>query len=174
MKQFECNVEEVFNSFSQLASADMKKSIKGAISKAAKVLQEQTKTNLNSVIKTRGNNHWRNGELIEYSDIIDDGVRRTKVYENSDEDYEAKVHILGTRASESGTYRLRFLETGTKERYAKHYRHKGDLMTLKKPRNLGMIRGRRFFEAAKREVLPQIQQIYLEEINKSIQRINNS
>lgn len=170
MKQFECNVEEVFNSFSQLASADMKKSIKGAISKAAKVLQEQTKTNLNSVIKTRGNNHWRNGELIEYSDIIDDGVRRTKVYENSDEDYEAKVHILGTRASESGTYRLRFLETGTKQRTQKTF--KGN--NLKKSRNLGMIRGRRFFEAAKREVFPQIQQIYLEEINKSIQRINNS
>lgn len=170
MKQFECNVEEVFNSFSQLASADMKKSIKGAISKAAKVLQEQTKTNLNSVIKTRGNDHWRNGELIEYSDTIDDGVRRTKVYENSDEDYEAKVHILGTRASESGTYRLRFLETGTKQRTQKTFKGK----TLKKPRNLGMIRGRRFFESAKREVLPQIQQIYLEEINKSIQRINNS
>lgn len=170
MKQFECNVEEVFNKFSELASSDMKKSIKGAISKAAKVLQEQTKTNLNSVIKTRGNDHWYNGELIEYSDTIDDGVRRTKVYENFDEDYEAKVHILGTRASESGTYRLRFLETGTKQRTQKTF--KGN--KLKKPRNLGMIIGRRFFEAAKREVLPQIQQIYLEEINKSIQRINNS
>ena len=170
MKQFECNVEEVFNKFSELASSDMKKSIKGAISKAAKVLQEQTKTNLNSVIKTRGNDHWYNGELIEYSDTIDDGVRRTKVYENFDEDYEAKVHILGTRASQSGTYRLRFLETGTKQRTQKRF--KGN--NLKKPRNLGMIRGRRFFEAAKREVLPQIQQIYLEEINKSIQRINKS
>lgn len=168
-KQFECNVEEVFDNFSKLATEDMRKSVKVAIARGAKVLQEQTKANLAGKIRTRGHKHWRDGKVIEYNDTIDEGVRRTRVYENYDGDYEAKVHVLGTRDSESGTYRLRFLEAGTKDRIQTQRKGK----KLKKSIDLRSIPGYRFFQAAKGEVLPEIKQIYLEEINKSIQRINS-
>lgn len=175
MSKFECNIEETFNQFQQLASQDMTRAVKRALAKGAKALQDQAKSNLSSVIKTRGNTHWYDGKIKNFDDKIDDGVRRTKVYENLDEDWETKVHVLGTRASGSGTYRLRFLEAGTKERFAKTARNrKHELIRLKTPKRLGRITGRRFFRAAQQQILPQIQSIYLKEINDSIQRVNNS
>lgn len=168
---FECNVEKIFEKFCNLAQQDMTRTVKRALSKGAQMLQDETKANLQGVIKTRGNKHWYNGEIVTYNDKIDDGVRRTKVYENSSTgDLNVKVHVLGTRADGSGTYRLRFLEAGTRDRYQKRFKGK----ELQTPRRLGRIAGRRFFRAANQSVIPRLQNLYLQEISKSVERINKT
>lgn len=169
MSKFEFDMAGMFDEFCELAAADMTRSVKRAISKGAKALQDRTKQNLAGVIKTRNNRHWYNGSEITYNDKIDDGVRRTKVYENADEEWETKVHVLGTSKSGSGTYRLRFLEGGTKERTQRKIKGK----PLKSPRRLGSIAGRRFFQAAKADMKGEIQNIYLKEIAESIKRMND-
>lgn len=166
----ECNIEEVFDKFCSLSSTGMTKAVKRALNKGAKTLQSQTKQNLNSKIKTRGNKHYRDGQIITYDDVIDDGVRRTKVFEDDDNDLVTKVHILGTNSSGSGTYRLRFLEKGTKDRYQKEVKN----TRLNTPRYIGKIKGRYFFRDAQQSVLPQLQGIYLNEIQKEIEKINNT
>lgn len=165
----ECNVEEIFNKFSALAQEDMTKTVKKAISVGAQLLQDETKQNINMGIKTWGNRHWRDGKEEFFNDSIDEGVRRTKVYDNGEE-LIAKVHVLGKGkgASGSGTYILKWLEVGTQDRFAKRLKGK----QLKKPKWLGKVRGRRFFKAANQSVIPRLQNLYVEEIEKSVDRIN--
>ena len=166
----ECNIEEVFNKFCDLSSSEMTKAVRRAINKGAKTLQEETKTKLSSKIKTRNNPHWYDGKRVEFNDKIDDGVRRTKVYENGNDDLEAKVHILGVRSSGSGTYRLRFLEKGTTDRYQKSKKN----VKFNKPKYTGRIAGRYFFREAQQSVLPRLSNIYMAEIQKTIEKINNT
>lgn len=159
---FVTDIEKVWEEFSGLTSAQMSKAIKRALNKAAAQLQSQTKSNLSSLIKSD------TGHNGKFSDRLSDGVRRSSAKGSYDQDLEAVVHIMGTQASTSGTYRLRFLEAGTKERYAKTY--KGQ--PLRKPRYLGQIRPRWFFRSANQQIEPQLERIYMEEIDKAIQKIN--
>lgn len=71
------------------------------------------------------------GTNPKYSDTLREGVRTTGIRDDS----SIYVHILGSRAKTSGTFRLRFFEGGTKDRYAKTYNGK----PLKKKRYLGKI-----------------------------------
>lgn len=160
---FVTDIEEVFSKFSELTSSEMSKAVKRALNKAAVQLQNQTKSNLSSLIKSdTGGNGKFNDKLI-------DGVRRNSVRGYYDTELSAVVHIMGTQTSGSGTYRLRFFEKGTKERYAKTY--KGQ--PLKKPRYLGAIRPKWFFRSANQTIEPQLERIYMEEIDKTIQKINS-
>lgn len=81
------------------------------------------------------------GKSGKYNDKLIDAIRQSNV---TGTDTSVKVHILGTRDTGSGTYRLRFFEGGTKERYQKKYNGKN----LKKRRYLKKIKDYRFFESA--------------------------
>lgn len=161
---FVTDIEKVWNEFSELTSSEMSKAVKRALNKAAAELQQKTKANLSSLVKSD------TGHNGKFNDRLKDGVRRSGAKGMYDEELTAVVHIMGTQASGSGTYRLRFLEKGTKERYAKTY--KGQ--PLKKPRYLGAIKPRWFFRSANQTIEPQLEKIYLEEIDKTIQKINNT
>lgn len=160
----ETNIEEVFNAFCDLTQKEMKGVVKKAIGKAEKELKTQTVTNLISSINERGRSRFM------YDDSIEDAVRASKVKGDYGEELEGKVHIMGTRDKGSGTYRARFLEKGTKIRAAKTWKGK----PLQKQRNLGSIKPKWFFRSANVTVLPQIERIYMAEIDKAIQKINNT
>lgn len=176
---FECDIEQMYSKFVTLTQTQMTSALKRGLRAGAKALQAQTRQNLTGTIHTRNNPHWYDGKRVFYNDEIEDAVRIGKIkgggYGGNADDLEATVHIMGTRASGSGSYRARFLEMGTKERFAKHYRdRKHQLKTYKKPKKLGRINGRWYFKAAQSTVLPTIESIYIKEIDKAINKINNS
>jgi len=171
----ECNIEEVFDKYCSLTQKEMNKAVRSALRAGARELQKTTKSNLSSSLKTRDNTHWYNGKIIFYNDKVEDAVLISKIDGSFDEELSQKVHIMGTRNSGSGTYRTRFLEKGTKERYAKHGRNREhELINLKKPRRLGSIKGKWFFKSAQNSVFPSLPTIYMNEINKAVDKINNT
>lgn len=166
----ECNVEEVFNQFCELTQKEMNSAVRKALRAGAKQLQTTTKANAVTGMNHRGNTHWYDGKIIFYNDKIEDAVMISKIEGDFGSSMEQKVHVMGSRKSGSGTYRFRFLEKGTKERYART--RKGT--PLKKPRRLGAIRGRWFFKSAQNQVFPNLPALYMAEIDKAIQKINST
>lgn len=160
----ETDILKVWESFSQLTASEMTKAVKRALNKVAAQLQSQTKSNLAGMVKSD------TGSKGKFSDRLSDGVIRRKAGGMYDEEMSVIVHIMGTQASTSGTYRLRFLENGTKERYATKY--KGAPLT--KPRYTGAIKPMKFFKAANDMIEPQLEHIYTEEIGAAIQKINST
>ena len=158
------NITEVFNRYKELAGREMISAVKGAMRKAAKKLQKDTISNAKAGIKTY-NNH-PDGDYENYS--ILDAVMVGKVVDRYDEDLSIKVHVMGNYKPNSKTFRFRFLEKGTKERF--QTRRNGKELT--KPKSIGRINGRRYFGQAKNSL--NIDQIYLEAISKAVDKINNS
>lgn len=160
--RFETNIAEVFEKFVNLTTAEMSKAMKRALNTAAKRLQQQTKTNLEGVIKQHGST------MPRFNDYLKEGVIRYGAKGAYDEDLTATVHIMGKHDSGTSTFILRMLENGTKERYATKY--KG--APLIKPRYTGAIKPMKFFKAANDMIEPQLEHIYTEEIGAAIQKIN--
>ena len=75
----------------------------------------------------------------KYSDTLVDAVGFTKV-----DGASLNINAMGSRKKGSGTYRTRFFENDTKDRYQKTYRG----IKLKKKRFLGHITGTHFFSNA--------------------------
>lgn len=164
MSGFETNIVEVWEEFKDLTKNDMTKAIKRALNKAAAKLQEQTKANLRTMIKSDTGGHGK------FNDRLSDGVMRRNAGGNYDEDLYAVVHVMGSQATGSGTYRLRMLEKGTKERYAQRY--KGE--PLMKPRYTGAIKPMWFFKSANATIESQLESIYIDEIDNAIEKINSN
>lgn len=172
---FECNIENTFDSFMNLTATEMNKAVRRALRSGAKELQKQTKSNMTASMKTRNNTHWYDGKIVVYDDKIEDAVRISKIDGTFGNDLSIKVHVMGTRKSGSGTYRARFLEKGTRERFAKHMRNKNhNLVALQKPKSLGRINGKWFFKNAQSTVMPNLPSIYMAEIDKTINKLNNT
>lgn len=75
----------------------------------------------------------------KYNDTMADAVRFTRV-----DGASLKVHALGTREPGSGTYRARFFEEQTKDRYQKTWNG----VKLKKKRFLGHVGPLHYFQSA--------------------------
>ena len=161
-KGLENNLLETWGQFKELASTEIVNAVKRAMRKSAKEIQQKTVENARAGIKTY-NNH-PNGEYEQGS--ILDAVRVSKINDRYDEDLYIKVHVMGTGKPNSKTFRFRFLEKGTRDRYATTYKGK----QLSKPRYLGRIQPRRYFAQANNSV--NVEDIYLKEIEKAIDNIN--
>lgn len=170
----ECNISDTFNAFMDLTSSEMTKATKRALRAGAKELQKQTRANAQSGMKTQNNTAWYDGKIVVYTDKVEDAVMISKVDGDFETELNQKVHVMGTRKSGSQTYKFRFLEKGTKDRYAKHYRYKGESIPLKKPKYLGRITGRWFFKNAQQQVFPNLPSIYMKEIDKTIDKLNKA
>lgn len=94
----------------------------------------------------------------KYDDTLLQAVRIGRWREESEQANIRSVHILGTHAKGSGTYRLRFYEQGGE-------RGKKDTSTWR-----GEIPGYHFFEQATKEVNPQ--QIIVEKLTKALSQVN--
>lgn len=160
----ETDIAKVWEEFSQMTAREMTRAIKKALNKAAVQLQSSTKEHLASSIKSD------TGHNGKFNDKLTDGVRRGKAGGNYDEELSVVVHIMGTNASGSGAYRLRMLEKGTKPRYV--MTRNGE--KLEKPRYTGSLKPMWFFKSANQEIEPQLEQIYIEEISKAIEKLNNT
>lgn len=128
-----------------------------ALQAAASIIKDETKKQLSSAIP-RASEH-----NPKYSDTLLDAVRNTKTLGD-----EISVHILGTNASGSGTYRTRFFEDFTQERYQKVVNGK----RLNKERYLGRVGGKKFFSTAISISAPQAMQEMQNRIDKLIDRAN--
>ena len=157
---FETNIEEVFAKFSELTSSEMSKAVKRALNKAANALQNQTKANLETMIKNHGST------MPKFNDYLKEGVIRYSAKGNYDTELSSTVHIMGKYSSGTSTFILRMQEAGTKERYAVKYQ------PLQKPRYTGSLKPMWFFKSANQAIEPQLEHIYMEEIDKTIQKIN--
>lgn len=172
---FECNLENTFNAFMELTTKEMQNTVKKALKKGAVKLKEQTKSNFSTGIKSHGNPHWYDGNRITYNDEVEDAVRVGRYTNSYGEEQSISVHIMGTRDSSSGTFRARFLEKGTKERYARKGRNRNhELITLKKPKRLGRINGGWYFKNAQTQVIPELPSLFMQEIDKCINKLNNT
>lgn len=164
MNSFETNIEEVWAKYQELTTNEMTKAIKRALNKAAVELKELTKNNF---LASGINSH---SPESKYNDSLEDGVRMIKARGNYDEDFYSTVHILGTRASDSGTFRLRFFEKCTRDRFQTSIHGK----PLQKPRYIGQIKPKWFFKTANSQIESQLDQIYLTEIDKAIEKVNRT
>lgn len=125
-----------------------------ALKKSANVVKDAT---ISSFKKT--GIHYGPNPL--YSDTLIDGIRTSRVFADT-----IKVHIMGTRSKKSGTFRLRFFENGTKDRYQTTY--KGH--PLKKKRKIGHIGAYNFFETAKSSSISDAEQKFTEMFDKYIEK----
>lgn len=106
---------------------------KRALYRAAYYLRDKIRQSLvSSVPKAETHNP-------KYSDTLIDAVGFTKV-----DGASLNINAMGNRKKGSGTYRTRFFENDTKDRYQKTYRG----IKLKKKRFLGHITGTHFFSNA--------------------------
>lgn len=92
-----------------------------------------------------------------YSDSLQDGVRVTRIKDGN----RIGVHILGSNRSGSGTFRLRFFEKGTRDRYQK---------TKNGTRFLGHISGYGFFESAVNSSMGEMESTLHETLEKMIRK----
>lgn len=159
-----CDAEKVFEKFAQLAKVEMTSTMKSAVRAGANEIRKQTIANAKAGIKTT-NNHPNDPY---HGDEVWDAPRLGRMNDDVEEDISMKVHIYGSKKGDSQTYRFRFLENGTQDRYAKTYKGK----PLTKPRYLGSIAPRNFFKNAQDTVFPQMERIFLERIEKCINRVN--
>ena len=91
----------------ELQGKDFRRMEKKAMRRGASVIKRQTVSNFKKELPAASQSSEK------YSDRLIDAVRST-VFEENNEIY-FKVHVMGTRKKDSGTFRARFFEKGTKE-----------------------------------------------------------
>lgn len=106
---------------------------KRALYRAAYFLRDRIKQSLESSLPKAAQHNPK------YNDTMLDAVLFTRPDGSS-----INVNAMGNRKKGSGTYRARFFENDTKDRYQKSYRG----VKLKKKRFLGHITGTHFFSNA--------------------------
>lgn len=157
------NVEDIFDKFCDLTVKEMTSTVRKALRSGGQELVKVTKQNLSREIKNRSVNS-------KYSDKIEDAVRLGRLEKEKNQEMTQYVHILGTREKTSGTFRARFFEGGTVDRYNKKRRGK----SLQTRRYVGRITPRWFFKNAQSQVFPKLNTIYMNEIEKTIIKINST
>ena len=105
------------------------------------------------------------GKSGKFNDRLIDAIRQTPV---TGTDTSVKVHILGVREKGSGTYRLRFFEGGTKERFQKTYKGK----PLKKKRSLKKIKDYHFFASSAESSWQAAMDAFNQTFDKKINQTN--
>lgn len=96
-----------------------------------------------------------------YVDTISDAVMMSKM-----DGTGVTVHVLGHRGKGSQTYKARFFEKGTKDRYAKSWKGK----RLKKKRYMDRIKDLRFFRKAvtsnQQKALDKIKEVFEDRLSE--------
>lgn len=146
-------LEDSWNKYVELSLKEITQVSKSALKKAAGELKKNTQRNLVSDLGDAATSRGK------YFDTLVDAVRITK-YDNRED--SIAVHVMGTRTTGSGTFRLRFFEGGTSGRKTTgrgkdSYSNK-DLKPL------------RFFERAMRST--PVDEIIVRQIDKAVDKIN--
>jgi len=161
---FKCDIEDKWPEFYDYTVEELTYAIRRAVNTAAYMLKTLTQSNFNST-------GIRNDRNPKYIDTLSDAIRMRKSrVTNMGEDIFSEVSILGSRETGSGTFRLRFFEKGTNDRYQNSINGH----PLKKPRYVGRIKPSWFFKNANVAIESQIDSIYNDQITKAIEKINST
>ena len=152
-------VEDTLGRSIDEVSKVMSKAESSALRKGANLIKKNVRSSV------RSSDFDSTSRNPNYTDRLIDAVRSSKVKDGS-----IKVHVLGTRSSGSGTYRLRFFEGGTKERIQTKVNGK----SLRKPRNLKRIKAYHFFEIGVNESQTEILSTMDEQLTKIIEKAWNN
>lgn len=131
---------------------------KKALYRAAYFLRDKIRQSLTSSLPKATNRNPK------YSDTLIDAIGFTKV-----DGASLNINAMGNRKKTSGTYRTRFFENDTRDRYQKSY--KGQ--KLKKKRFLGHITGTHFFRNAVEANQPAAIELMRGVISEFVQEIYN-
>ena len=159
MSNFRIDTSEVEKVINELSTKGLDRIQKVSLRSGAKRLYDDTRRNfLSSLPAARGNNI---NSSRRYNDKLIDAVRMGVYYDSGTHEYYFKVHILGSRAKNSGTFRARFFEGGTVERINK--RTGG---------SYGRIRPLNFFKSAvdtdRSIVISEVRNTFYNELNKIV------
>lgn len=161
----ETDATEVYEQFIELSISGMRKSLKSGLKKALTAVRRAAVTNLNSLVK---NARKRNPK---FEDTLQEGVRTTRIWENSNGSIVGKVLIASTRKTGSGSYRLQILEVGSYlagERFVKTYKGK----KLKKEASRGTLQGRFYFKKTQDEKASYYQDTMNKAVEDAVNKIN--
>lgn len=131
---------------------------KRALYRAAYFLRDKIRQSLTSSLPKATNRNPK------YSDTLIDAIGFTKV-----DGASLNINAMGNRKKTSGTYRTRFFENDTRDRYQKSYRGQ----KLKKKRFLGHITGTHFFKNAVEANQPAAIELMRGVISEFVQEIYN-
>ena len=131
---------------------------KRALYRAAYFLRDKIRQSLTSSLPKATNRNPK------YSDTLIDAIGFTKV-----DGASLNINAMGNRKKNSGTYRTRFFENDTRDRYQKSYRGQ----KLKKKRFLGHITGTHFFRNAVEANQPAAIELMRGVISEFVQEIYN-
>ena len=143
----------VLNMINELKAKEFRRIERKSLSKAANVLKRSVKQQFKKDLPAAAQSSEK------YSDKLIDAIRST-VYEEQNE-MMVKIHTMGSRAKDSGTFRARFWAVGTKERDGDgHYR--------------GSIKATNFFskgiDAASGKAVQTLNKTFTNELQKVIDK----
>ena len=133
MDEITLKVEGSFIGVFDEVAAKMPQIEKRALYRAAYFLRDKIRQSLTSAVP------GANRRSPKYSDTLVDAVQFTPV-----DGASTTVNAMGNRKPKSGTFRTRFFEEGTVERF--HKKRNG--VRLKKKKSVGKITGTKFFASA--------------------------
>lgn len=145
------------------AIKDVLKTMSRAESSALRRAATAMKKNIRDKAKGTGVAMMKRSE--KYADRLIDAIRSSKVREGS-----VTVHIMGTRAKDSGTFRTRFFEGGTQERFQTTRNGK----PLAKKKSIGKIDATPFFSRAVSGSDMTILSVMDEQLTKYIEKAWNN
>ena len=151
-----------FEAFEQLTAKEMKKALTQGLRKASTKVRTAIRKELRKSV------NGSNKVNPKFNDTLEQGVRTTNVKE-VDGNIITHVTISSNNKKGSGSYRLKFFDKGTNERYAKTWKGK----PLKKKRRLGRIKTYNFFQNGLNSSASDFNQTLETEINKAVDKINN-
>lgn len=152
------------NKLTEIAPKEIDKAIRKGMRKGLQTHRKQVIQNLKtSLPKAVKRNPMYNDRLVD----------AVKIRAKNDRDAESgviigKIHVMGTQKKGSGTYRTRFFEGGTKDRYQKTYKGR----PLKKKRYIGKIGPLGFFQSGAANVQGTVSSEISKELISTIDRLN--
>lgn len=148
--------------FCDMSIDEANTALRGAVSLAVNHIAEIAGRNLVSAVK------GANGKLPEGGSLYK-GIR-AYVYKDL---ATGMVHILGDKKVNDGTWRTRFFEAGTKERYHKKKTGvtKSGRPKYSKGKSVGHISETWFFRDALTEGTPEIEDIMTKHLEKKIEQL---
>ena len=159
-------VDELTTKLKDIAPKEIDKAIRKGMRKG---LQQHRKKVINN-LKTSITKATKRNPL--YTDRLVDAVR---IRAKNDRDSQSgviigKIHVMGSNKKGSGTFRTRFFEGGTKERYQKTYKGR----PLRKKRYIGKLNAKYFFRSGQDGVQQTVNNEITNALIDTIQKLNNS
>lgn len=162
-KCFETNAVEVYEEFRKFTVDEMNRTLRKGVSKALKKIQKEAQNNLRQ--------NYRGVDIVNplYNDTLVSGIRVSRIRTDVRGVIEGVVRAHTNGKHGSGSYRLHFLEQGTKDRYVTSIHGK----PLRKKAYRGRITPKKFFRPAVDSTLAVWENIINESVEQAVQKINS-